>query len=231
VGLILAVILLGGALAALWLTPPMTPILGLGHPVFAAAAVGVALLSTLLFGGGLLSFVRALVSAALWAALFAALWVGYENRDRLGDFATTALDSLSDAEPSVGASGEVTIRRALSGEFLVPAKVNDRPVKFVFDTGATTVVLTAEDAHRVGLDAGRLDFSAEVMTANGEALAAPTRIARLAIGPIVVRNVRALVTRPGAMSESLLGMSFLEELESYKVERGKLTFTARKGPG
>jgi aspartyl protease family protein len=231
VGLILAVLLLGGALGALWLTPPAAPILGLAHPAFATAAVVAALLSTLLFGGGLMSLVRAVVSAAIWAALIAALWLGYTNRDRLGDFVIVALHSLSDAEPSVGGSGEVTIRRTMGGEFLVPAKVNERPVKFVFDTGASTVVLTAEDAQRVGLDAGRLDFSAEVMTANGAALAAPTRIARLAVGPIMVRNVRALVTRPGAMSESLLGMSFLEELESYKVERGKLTLTARKGPG
>ena len=83
---------------------------------------------------------------------------------------------------------------------------------------------------RVGLDASRLDFSADVTTANGAALAAPVRLARVAVGPIVVRNVRALVTRPGAMEESLLGMSFLEQLDSYKVERGRLTLTARRGP-
>ena len=97
----------------------------------------------------------------------------------------------------------------------------------MFDTGASTVVLTAEDARRIGLDAAGLDFSAEVSTANGSAMAAPTRLARVAVGPIVVRNVRALVTRPGAMRESLLGMSFLEQLQSYGVERGRLTFKGR----
>ena len=49
-----------------------------------------------------------------------------------------------------------------------------------------------------------------------------TRIGEIAVGPIVMRNVRALVARPGALAESLLGMSFLERLQSYTVERGRL---------
>ncbi len=227
--LIAPIVVLAAALAALLLTPPTQPILGLSHPAFAGLAAGAALAGWLLLGGGALQALRSLVSAAIWAALLIGLWVGYEHRDAIADLVQDTLASLSDAEPSVGASGEVTIRRSLGGEFLVAAKVNDRPVKFVFDTGASTVVLTAEDARRVGLDESRLDFSAEVQTANGAALAAPTRIARLAVGPIVVRNVRALVTRPGAMAESLLGMSFLDELESFGVEKGRLTFRGRKG--
>jgi aspartyl protease family protein len=229
VALIAPIVVLAAALAALLLTPPTQPILGLSHPAFAGLAAGAALAGWLLLGGGALQALRSLVSAAIWAALLIGLWVGYEHRDAIADLVQDTLASLSDAEPSVGASGEVTIRRSLGGEFLVAAKVNDRPVKFVFDTGASTVVLTAEDARRVGLDESRLDFSAEVQTANGAALAAPTRIARLAVGPIVVRNVRALVTRPGAMAESLLGMSFLDELESFGVEKGRLTFRGRKG--
>ena len=176
---------------------------------------------------GLLSLLRALVSASFWAALIVALWFGYEHRDELFELAERALDSVDGAQPSVGANGEVTFKRSLSGEFVVTAKVDDRPVRFVFDTGASTVVLTAEDARRIGLETAGLDFSAEVFTANGAALAAPTRMARVAVGPIVVRNVRALVTRPGAMQESLLGMSFLDQLQSYSVERGRLTLKAR----
>ena len=42
-----------------------------------------------------------------------------------------------------------------------------------------------------------------------------------------MRNVRALVARPGALSENLLGMSFLERLQSYSVERGELVLKAR----
>jgi aspartyl protease family protein len=58
-------------------------------------------------------------------------------------------------------------------------------------------------------------------------MAATTRIDKISVGPIVVRNVRALVAKPGALSESLLGMSFLERLQSYSVERGRLVLKAK----
>ena len=58
-------------------------------------------------------------------------------------------------------------------------------------------------------------------------MAAEIRLDQIAVGPIVMRNVPALVARPGALDESLLGMSFLERLKSYTVERGRLVLTAR----
>ena len=58
-------------------------------------------------------------------------------------------------------------------------------------------------------------------------MAAEVRLGQIAIGPIVMRNVPALVARPGALDESLLGMSFLERLKSYAVERDRLILTAK----
>ena len=117
--------------------------------------------------------------------------------------------------------------RRLSGEFAVAAKVNGARVTFLFDTGASVVVLTAADARRAGIDTRGLDFDVPVTTANGAAMAAEVRLDSIEVGPIVMRNVRALVARPGALEESLLGMSFLERLKSYAVERGRLILTAR----
>lgn len=230
-GLIAPLVILAAALAALFLTPPAEPILGMPHGQFASVAIGVTLLAGLGLRGGFFPLARALVSALTWGVMLFALWFGYGHREALSGLLAQALDTLEDEQPAVSANGEVTIRSLAGGAFVVPAKVNDRPVRFVFDTGASTVVLTAEDALRVGLDPNALAFTAEVTTANGAALAAPTRLARIAVGPIVLRNVRALVTRPGVMTESLLGMSFLDQLDSYKVERGKLTLTAKRRAG
>jgi len=83
-------------------------------------------------------------------------------------------------------------------------------------------VLTAEDARRAGINPVGLDYSVEVSTANGSAAAAEVRLASVSVGTIIVKNVRALVAKPGALSQSLLGMTFLEKLKSYGVERGKL---------
>ena len=109
----------------------------------------------------------------------------------------------------------------------VLAKVNDLPVAFLFDTGASTVVLRAQDAAKVGVDSSGLDFDVSVVTANGAAMAAQTRLDKISVGPIVMRDVRALVARPGALSESLLGMSFLDRLQSYSVERGRLVLKGK----
>src|SRR5208337_1538859 len=106
--------------------------------------------------------------------------------------------------------GEVTINRRFSGEFAVAARVDGARVTFLFDTGASMVVLTAADARKAGIDTRGLAFDDQV-----------------AVGPILMRNVPALVARPGALEESLLGMSFLERLKSYTVERGRLILTAR----
>ena len=98
---------------------------------------------------------------------------------------------------------------------------------FLFDTGASAVVLTAEDARRAGVETSRLVFDVPVATANGAAMAAETRLDQIAVGPIVMRNVPAMVARRGALDGSLLGMSFLERLKSYTVEHDRLILVAK----
>jgi len=167
------------------------------------------------------------ISAATWALAIVSLTGVYAYRFELSDVADRVMSEIAPGEPTVGRGGEVIVNRRIGGEFVVRARVNDRPVAFLFDTGASMVVLTAEDAARVGIDTRALAFDVDVVTANGAAKAAPTRLDRIAVGSILLRNVRALVARPGAMSESLLGMSFLENLQSYTVERGRLVMRAK----
>ena len=119
-------------------------------------------------------------------------------------------------------AGKSSINRRLSGEFAIAGRVNSARVTFLFDTGASAVVLTADDARRAGVETSRLVFDVPVATANGAAMAAETRLDQIAVGPIVMRNVPAMVARRGALDESLLGMSFLERLKSYTVERDRL---------
>jgi aspartyl protease family protein len=151
----------------------------------------------------------------------------YAYRFEFTDLADRVMAELNPTEPLVGQGGEVIIGRRMGGEFLVAAKVNNVPASFLFDTGASTVVIRAQDAKKMGIDAAGLAYDVRVTTANGAAMAAETRLDQLSVGPIVIRNVRALIARPGALSENLLGMSFLERLDSYAVERGRLVLKAR----
>ncbi len=228
---LLPIALIAVGLAALVVTPQEAKILGLGHDDFARVTFGGALILWFLFmgvrGAGATRALRVIGGVTTWALLIFGLTGMYAYRYELSDVADRVIGEILPNEPQVGRGGEVILRQRMGGQFMVPAKVNDKSIAFVFDTGASTVVLRAEDARAIGADAAGLDFEVPVITANGSAMAAPTRIDRIAVGPIVVRNVRALVARPGALSESLLGMSFLERLDSYSVEHGRLVMKAK----
>ena len=228
--LILPLAILAAALAALFVIPEGEPIFGLDHTSF-ARAVGALLILWLVLTGvrraGAAGVARAIGGAAIWAVLIIGLTGVYAYRFELSDIADRVMAEFIPGEAQVGRGGEVIVNRRLGGEFVIPAKVNDLPVAFLFDTGASTVVLRAQDAAKVGVDSSGLDFDVSVVTANGAAMAAQTRLDKISVGPIVMRDVRALVARPGALSESLLGMSFLDRLQSYSVERGRLVLKGK----
>jgi aspartyl protease family protein len=119
-------------------------------------------------------------------------------------------------------SGEVVVARRADGSFTVAGHINDKPARFIFDTGATAVVLTADSAAASGFNLEALNYSVPVSTANGRTMAASVVVDRLAVGSIVERRVRALVARPGVLRENLLGMTFLDRLSSYEVRGNRL---------
>ncbi|HLW93447.1 MAG TPA: TIGR02281 family clan AA aspartic protease [Roseiarcus sp.] len=221
-----------GAGVALLVIPADQPILGLDHSSFTRAAIGAAIVVwfVLLAGGRRVKandFLRAIGGALTWAALIVGLTGVYAYRYEFGDVANRVLAELSPGDYMVGQGGEVIVPRRLGGEFIVAAKVNNVPTSFLFDTGASTVVLRAEDAKTMGVNFSGLDYDVGVTTANGSALAADTVLDQLSVGPITLRNVHALIARPGALNENLLGMSFLDRLQSYSVERGRLVLKGR----
>jgi aspartyl protease family protein len=116
----------------------------------------------------------------------------------------------------------VEIVRGRAGDFRVAAQVNGSRVAMVLDTGASAVVLTQEAAKVAGLPLEVLSYSISVDTANGRTRAAAVTLDQLAVGGIVERSVPALIAQPGQLRVSLLGMSFLNRLESWEVRGDKL---------
>jgi aspartyl protease family protein len=92
----------------------------------------------------------------------------------------------------------------------------------VLDTGASTVVLTQEAAKAAGLPLEVLVYDVSVDTANGHARAAAVTLDRVAVGNVMERAVPALVAQPGQLRTSLLGLSFLNRLESWEVRGDKV---------
>jgi aspartyl protease family protein len=109
-----------------------------------------------------------------------------------------------------------SLRKESDGHFWATAYVNDIPVKFLVDTGASLVALSERDARKIGLDTDNMDQNAEVRTAAGRVKASTAVINKIEIDGVTVKNVQAVVIDKG-LEHSLLGMSFLNRLDGWDV--------------
>ncbi len=114
------------------------------------------------------------------------------------------------------------LKAGQNGHFIVKAEINGRDVRVMVDTGASAVALSYEDAQDVGLRPSSLDYNTPVSTANGVVKAAGVNLDKIEIDGVRVTDVQGLVMPEGVMRGSLLGMSFLGKLKSFKVEDGVL---------
>jgi aspartyl protease family protein len=130
--------------------------------------------------------------------------------------------SEPDRAAASGFAREVRLRGDARGHFVFDADVNGRTASFMADTGATLVVLTYEDAARLGLSPRSLDFTGLAQTANGMARVAPVTLDRVRVEDITVRDVPAMVAEQGALATNLLGMSFLGRLKSFQMQGSEL---------
>ena len=145
--------------------------------------------------------------------------VAYGYPGQIARARSTVADFLS---KRVTPGRAVQIARGQGGEFALSAKINGAATPMVVDTGATSVVLTYESAKAVGLPLELLVYDVDLETAGGHTKAARVTLDRLAIGKLVERSVPALVVPHGQMKTNLLGMSFLDRLESWEVRADNL---------
>ena len=160
-----------------------------------------------------LLFVLILIAAA-------GVVVAYKDPERIARASDTVSDMLRRrAAPPVRA---VQISRGQGGEFTLRARIIGVNAPMVVDTGATLVVLTQETARAAGLPLEFLTYNVDLETAGGHTKAARLTLDRLAIGQLVERSVPALIVPHGQMKTNLLGMSFLDRLESWEVRPDRL---------
>ena len=205
---------------------------GLDHLDIAVIASGAILAVWILFStasnyrGRASAFVRDIAALVLFGCV---ALTAYNYRQPLRDYALKWSNELFSQAPEQinerNQRGEqsVLIRRGRGGQFFARSDVNGAQILMLVDTGASTVVLKPDDARAAGIDVTKLSYNVPVSTANGTTMAASVRIREIRVGTIVLRNVEALVAKPGTLKESLLGMSFLSRLRSYEFEKDKLT--------
>ena len=190
----------------------------------------VALPFLLMISAGILvgrrSFGQSLRQMAIWVLIALALVTGYVYR---GDFQSVGERVLAGLMPgravtvtTQDGSAEVVLHKTLGGHFETSVGMGPVTVPVLIDTGASSVALRYEDAMRMGIDPGDLNFTRTVLTANGRASAAPLRIPEIRLGPIVRTDVDAVVLEEGLLDQSLLGMSFLSTLGSMQMQTDEL---------
>ena len=163
---------------------------------------------------------KAFEAMLFWAVVGLMLIVGYSYRFELRDVADRVMAEILPGHVA-GRGRHVEVVRH-GGDFAVGARVNGARVPMVLDTGASSVLLTHEAARAAGLPLQMLDYNVNVDTANGRTRAAPVTLDRIAVGGLTERAVPALIAQPGRLKSSLLGMTFLNRLDSWEVRGDRL---------
>jgi aspartyl protease family protein len=171
----------------------------------------------------------ALRHITIWLCIGLTLIVGYTYREELRSVVVRVAGEVLPpghslvVESTDAGEQAVRLRRQDNNHFVARGGINGVNMFLLVDTGASTVVLKPADAERAGINVSTLSFTTPVSTANGTTYAAPVRLKSVSVGPLEIRDVEALVAQPGALSENLLGMSFLKRLRSYEFSGDFLT--------
>ena len=155
-------------------------------------------------------FGAALQHMAIWALIFVGVTIAYGFKDHF----------TSQLYPDTAQSRDdrtISLRRADDGHFYARVRINGTEIRFMVDTGATNLVLSKQDARRIGLPLDSLSFVLPTNTANGRVFGAGVVLDRVELGNFVDRDVRAMVNG-GRMNDSLLGMTYLDRFRSFNVE-------------
>ena len=166
------------------------------------------------------------MALAVASALTTAWWLNHADaRGQAQAQASTpaasyALGHAPAHGPALG--GPAQVLKAADGHYWADALIDGKVIRVMVDTGAGVVVLTPDDARRLGLRLRAEDFTATVITASGPVRAAPVALQSVAVAGARVADVRAMVVERG-LPHSLLGMSYLGRLSSFSATPVEIT--------
>ena len=153
---------------------------------------------------------------AIWALIFVGVIGAYGLWEDIQRDVTTRQAIISETQ--------IEVPRSADGHYYLTLDVNDVPLRFVVDTGASQVVLSQTDARRIGLDPETLGFFREASTANGMVRTAPVVLDRVSLGQITDSQLPAVVNG-GDMADSLLGMTYLGRFARIEIAGDRLVLS------
>ncbi|MDA4847953.1 TIGR02281 family clan AA aspartic protease [Hoeflea poritis] len=140
---------------------------------------------------------------------------------------TATVTEAAAMEPEAAYVGgrDVVLTADSRGHFHGDFRINGRSVAGLIDTGATAIAINRSTARKVGVFVSPAMFKYRVMTANGAVKAARVELGSVELKSIRIRNVEAYVLDDDSLAGTLIGMSFLNRLSSYRARDGKLVLT------
>ena len=160
------------------------------------------------------------MALAVASALTTAWWLNHA--DARGQAHASVPAPIEASVEAPARSGPAQVLKAADGHYWADALIDGKVVRVMVDTGAGVVVLTPDDAQRLGLRLRAEDFTATVITASGPVRAAPVALQSVAVAGARVADVRAMVVERG-LPHSLLGMSYLGRLSSFSATPAEIT--------
>ena len=144
--------------------------------------------------------------AMMWIVLFGMLFYIFEEEIERKINPNQTVDTVYLGDQT----REVTLQRNRKGHYVTSGHINNQPVVFMLDTGATGVAVPQHLAARLFLQKGQ---SIELHTANGRATGYMTNIDNIGVGDIKLHDIDAVINPNDKSDIILLGMSFLKEIE------------------
>lgn len=152
---------------------------------------------------------QTLQQALIWLLIFAGVVIAY-------GFSDTLKTQLFPGQATQISEQSYRLNRQPDGHFYISLTVNSTPIKFVVDTGASQIVLTQQDARKVGIDPDSLPYLGRADTANGIVKTARVVLDEIRFGDVIDADVPAQING-GEMSGSLLGMTYLSRFRELKI--------------
>ena len=119
---------------------------------------------------------------------------------------------------------KIVLSKQSDGHYYLNLTVNDQTLTFMVDTGASQIVLSQQDAAKLGFKRDQLSYWLQAQTANGTVQMAPVRLEKITLGDFSDQNIQAVVNS-GELHKSLLGMSYLNLFSSIEIKQNRMILT------
>jgi aspartyl protease family protein len=156
-------------------------------------------------------------STLAWVAIFAVFIVGFSYQHEIRAVWNRVSGEVTGSHQQIVIGDTLRIRQSADGHFWANATVNQLPVRFLIDSGATTTAMTLRTAQNAGIEISDSPFPIILSTANGSVEAQRGQIQSLRIGSMVAKDLPVVVAEEFG-DANVIGMNFLSELKSWRVE-------------